>query len=80
MPDFDIELDFQPSNDLDLELDQQPTDMNLQISQPYARSDYEKLTNKPRINGQELIGDKTLSELIGDGFIIDGGSSKDVRG
>lgn len=38
-------------------------------------SDYELLTNKPQINGVELIGNKLLNDLFPDGIIIDGGGA-----
>ena len=31
---------------------------------PMPNKDYEKLINKPQINGVELIGDKTTSDLL----------------
>ena len=38
-------------------------------------TNYEQLTNKPQINGVELIGNKLLEDLFPDGIIIDGGGA-----
>jgi hypothetical protein len=40
--------------------------------------DYELLSNKPQINGVELIGNKLLADLFPDGIIVDGGSAEGV--
>ena len=45
---------------------------------PVPIKDYEKLDNLPQINGQTLIGNKLLSELIGDVLILDGGTAEEV--
>lgn len=40
-----------------------------------AIRDYERLENKPKINGVELVGNKFLADLFPDGIIIDGGGA-----
>lgn len=40
--------------------------------------DYERLINKPQINGVELIGNKTIADLFPEGLIIDGGSAEEA--
>lgn len=35
----------------------------ISIPQTYVNTDYEKLTNKPQINGVELVGNKTAQDL-----------------
>lgn len=42
---------------------------------PVPNNDYNPLKNKPSINGITLSGDKTLTELMYDGLIIDGGDA-----
>lgn len=37
--------------------------------------DYEKLDNKPQINGVELVGNKFLQDLFPDGILINCGDS-----
>lgn len=39
-------------------------------------ADYEKLENKPQINGREIIGNQSVAYYLQDGLIIDGGSSE----
>lgn len=40
--------------------------------------DYERLINKPAINGREIIGDKTVAYYLQDGLILDGGDAQEV--
>jgi hypothetical protein len=54
------------------------TSISLGNTIPVLVKDYEKLDNLPQINGQTLIGNKLLSELIGDVLILDGGTAEEV--
>ena len=40
--------------------------------------DYERLINKPQINGTELIGNKFLQDLFPDGILINCGDAQGV--
>lgn len=63
MPD-ELILQLNDEDDLALNLeDDSELHLNLEEAVPSVMKDYEKLTNKPRINGVELIGDKTSKQL-----------------
>ena len=54
--------------------------LNLGNSFPVMERNYERLENKPKINGVELLGDRTLEEIFGGGLIIDGGDAESIGG
>lgn len=60
--------------ELVLELDD--SDVILEETQTLGGTrDYDKLVNKPSINGVTLQGDMTLGELTGEYIIINGGDA-----
>ena len=65
------------NDDLILTLDGDE-DIDLTMGEVPVNTDYNHLVHKPQINGVELIGNKLLSELIGDVLILDGGTAEEV--
>lgn len=60
-----IELRIQTSKMRQLDIGMSQTErFNLGNSVPVPVRDYERLINKPQINGVELIGNKTSSDLL----------------
>lgn len=56
--------------------DEDDNDSSLEDSNPYMQrgtNNYNALSNKPQINGVELIGNKLIADLFPNGLIIDGG-------
>ena len=62
------------ADDLILELDS-GQDEELEFVAPVI-TDYDKLQNRPRINGVVLTGNKLFNDLFPGGFIIDGGNAE----
>lgn len=63
MPD-ELILQLNDDDDLALSLeDDSELELNLGDTVPSYEKDYEKLVKKPRINGVELIGNKTSQQL-----------------
>ena len=62
MIDIDIELDNESSIDTDIQTSDGEIDTDIELSTS-GTNDYNDLVNKPRINGVELVGDKTTEEL-----------------
>lgn len=54
--------------------------IDLCLVRPVPVRDYELLDNKPQINGVELIGNKTMSEILSGGIILDGRDAEWVAG
>lgn len=70
----DLILEVDDRDDMLLDMDS-GGDIDLMDSVPYYSRDYNKLENKPRINGITLQGNRFLSDLFPDGIIIDGGGA-----
>lgn len=43
-----------------------------------VENDYNRLHNKPRISGREIIGDRSVAYYLQDGLILDGGDAQEV--
>ena len=54
--------------------------IDLCLVRPVPVRDYEMLDNKPQLNGIELIGNKTMSEILSAGIILDGCDANWVTG
>jgi len=60
----DIVLRMDDDEDMQLDMDEgQSFDLDLGDAVPTGGNDYNPLINKPKINGVELIGDKTSRQL-----------------
>lgn len=76
MRDDDLILQMDDDGDLVLEMDGGDTfDLDLGDAMPSVMKNYERLTNKPRINGAELVGNKFLGDIFPDGILINCGDS-----
>lgn len=62
MIDIDIEIDNESSIDTDIQTSDGEIDTDIELS-TNGTNDYNDLVNKPKINGVELVGDKTTEEL-----------------
>lgn len=74
-----LRLEDEP--ELSLQLDDEISPLELQIGDPVpvvGTKNYEELYNKPKIDGNELIGNMSLSELLSGGLILDGGTAEEV--
>lgn len=62
---------------IDLEFDDD-TNVNMHVKDRviYNENDYNKLINKPSLNGVTIIGNMVLADLFPDGLIIDGGTAE----
>ena len=62
---------------IDLEFDDD-TNVNMHVKDrvSYNENDYNKLINKPSLNGVTIIGNMVLADLFPDGLIIDGGTAE----
>lgn len=60
--------------------DASPVTMSVGERIVVTESDYNKLSNKPQINGQTLIGNQTTEQLFANGFILDGGDAEWITG
>ena len=69
-----VELNRSPTLNVDLS-SSGSLDVNLGQGGGVSIRDYEKLKNKPQINGVTLIGNLFLNDLFPDGIIINGGDS-----
>lgn len=61
-----INVEVTNSNEIDINAEVDVNDINIQIKDVAyiaPNGNYEKLTNKPKINTVELTGDKTFEEL-----------------
>ena len=70
-------LQLGSETDMDLQFDDSDS-LELQLGDAAGTTNYNALTNKPQINGQTLIGNKTIAELLGGGLILDGGTAQEV--
>lgn len=62
MIDIDIEIDNESSIDTDIQTSDGEIDTDIELS-TNGTNDYNDLINRPKINGVELVGDKTTEEL-----------------
>ena len=51
--------------------------MSVEPVKVVSNNDYEKLLNKPKINGVTLLGNMETSELFSQGIILDGGDASE---
>jgi len=69
-----VELNRSPTMNVDIG-SSNPLGVDLGQGGSAGTRDYERLKNKPQINGVTLIGNLFLSDLFPDGIIINGGDA-----